>query len=406
VKYLIDFSFTEEQELFRDAIREWLGQNLTLEQVRENDTKHQIPRSIIKGLADQGMLLLTLPEEHGGAGADWVTATIGAEQLGYADISVALPVFYLVQASWGYVVDRLATDAVRDVCLRKAAKGESFIGIGVTEPGAGSDVAGFKTTLRKVDKGWMLNGEKCYISGTAECLEMGGGYFVTGYNDRSKGHRGMTAVYMPLNAPGVEITKRFDNTGRMAISTGGFKMTDVQIPEEYQLGETGRGFYYTMEGFDAARVLVSASCVGAAERAIELGMEYIKERQAFGQPIAKYQGIQFDLADMVAHNEAIKSLVYRTAWMLDHKYKTSKFSALEVTRYLSMCKYLAPHHALDTFRRVLLWMGAYGYTKECPLEMGLRGLLSYCIGAEGTSNVQKIVIARETLGREWTARQG
>ena len=403
---MIDFSFTEEQELFRDAIREWLGQNLTLEQVRENDTKHQIPRSIIKGLADQGMLLLTLPEEHGGVGADWVTATIGAEQLGYADISVALPVFYLVQASWGYVVDRLATDAVRDVCLRKAAKGESFIGIGVTEPGGGSDVAGFKTTLRKVDKGWMLNGEKCYISGTAECLEMGGGYFVSGYNDRSKGHRGMTAVYMPLNAPGVEITKRFDNTGRMAISTGGFKMTDVQIPEEYQLGETGRGFYYTMEGFDAARVLVSASCVGAAERAIELGMEYIKERQAFGQPIAKYQGIQFDLADMVAHNEAIKSLVYRTAWMLDHKYKTSKFSALEVSKYLSMCKYLAPHHALDTFRRVLLWMGAYGYTKECPLEMGLRGLLSYCVGAEGTSNVQKIVIARETLGREWTARQG
>ncbi|MCJ7572676.1 acyl-CoA/acyl-ACP dehydrogenase [Candidatus Bathyarchaeota archaeon] len=406
MKYLIDFSFTEEQELFRDAIREWLGQNLTLEQVRENDTKHQIPRSIIKGLADQGMLLLTLPEEHGGAGADWVTATIGAEQLGYADISVALPVFYLVQASWGYVIDRLATDAVRDICLRKAAKGESFIGIGVTEPGGGSDVSGFKTTLRKVDKGWILNGEKCYISGTAECLEMGGGYFVSGYNDRSKGHRGMTAVYMPLNAPGVEITKRFDNTGRMAISTGGFKMTDVQIPEEYQLGETGRGFYYTMEGFDAARVLVSASCVGAAERAIELGMEYIKERQAFGQPIAKYQGIQFDLADMVAHNEAIKSLVYKTAWMLDHKYKTSKFSALEVSKYLSMCKYLAPHHALDTFRRVLLWMGAYGYTKECPLEMGLRGLLSYCIGAEGTSNVQKIVIARETLGREWTARQG
>jgi acyl-CoA dehydrogenase len=216
----------------------------------------------------------------------------------------------------------------------------------------------------------------------------------------------MTAVYLPLNAPGVEITKRFENTGRMAISTGGFKMTDVQIPEEYQLGETGKGFYYTMEGFDAARVLVSASCVGAAERAIELGMEYIKERQAFGQPIAKYQGIQFDLADMVAHHEAIKSLVYRTAWMLDHKYKTGKFNALEVSKYLSMCKYLAPHHALDIFRRVLLWMGAYGYTKECPLEIGLRGLLSYCVGAEGTSNVQKIVIARETLGREWTARQG
>jgi acyl-CoA dehydrogenase len=257
--------------------------------------------------------------------------------------------------------------------------------------------------MKKNDTGWLLNGEKCYISGTAEAIEIGGGYFVSGYTDRSKGHKGMTALFMPINTPGVEITKRFENTGRMAISTGGFKMTDVQLPKEYQIGEEGRGFYYTMEGFDAARVLVSASCIGAAERAIELGMDYIKQRQVFGQPIAKFQGVQFDLADMAAHHEAIKSLVYRTAWMLDQKYKTGKFDALEVSKYLGMCKYLAPHHALDVFRRVLLWMGAYGYTKECPLEMGLRGVMSYCIGAEGAANVQKVIISREVLGRQWRA---
>ncbi len=398
---MIDFSFTEEQQLFRESIKEWLGKNLTLEQVRENDTKHQIPRSFMKGLGDLGLLCLTLPEEHGGSDADWVTATIGAEELGYADISVASPVFYLVQASWGYVVDKYATDAVRDACLRKAARGESFIGIGATEPGGGSDVAAFKTNFKKINDGWLLNGEKSYISGTAEAAEMNGGYFVSGYTDRSKGHKGMTAVYMPINEPGVEITKRFDNMGRMAISTGGFKMTDVKLPKEYQLGEEGRGFYYTMEGFDAARVLVSASCIGAAERALELGIEYIKQRQVFGQPIAKFQGIQFDLADMVAHHEAIKSLVYRTAWMLDQKYKTGKFDALEVSKYLGMCKYLAPHHALDVFRRILLMMGAYGFTKECPLEMGFRGIMSYCIGAEGAANVQKVIISREVLGREW-----
>ncbi len=180
-------------------------------------------------------------------------------------------------------------------------------------------------------------------------------------------------------------------------------MTDVQLPKEYLLGEEGKGFYYTMEGFDAARVMVSASCIGAAERAMELGMEYIKQRQVFGQPIAKFQGVQFDLADMAAHHEAIKSLVYRTAWMLDQKYKTGKFDALEVSKYLGMCKYLAPHHALDVFRRVLLWMGAYGYTKECPLEMGLRGIMSYCIGAEGAANIQKVIISREVLGRQWRA---
>jgi acyl-CoA dehydrogenase len=399
---MIDFSFTEEQDLFREAIREWLAKNLPLEKVRENDEKHELPMDVIKGLGDLGLLCMTLPEEHGGVGADWVTATIAAEELGYADISVALPVFFLVQASWGYVVDKFCTEAVRDACLRKAAKGESFIGIGVTEPGGGSDVAGFQTELKRESDHWIVNGEKTYISGTKECLEMGGGYFVTGYNDRSAGHRGMTAFYLPLDAPGVEVTKRFDNHGRMAISTGGFKMTDVKVPDEHQLGDTGRGFYLTMEGFDAARLLVAASCIGAAERATEIGVEYIKERNVFGQPIAKYQGIQFELADMVAHHEATKNLIYKTAWMMDQKYQHGTFTALEVSNYLSMCKLLAPHLAYDTLRRVMLWLGAYGYTKECPLEMGIRGVMSYCIGAEGTANVQRIVIARETLGREWT----
>ncbi len=399
---MIDFSFTEEQDLFREAVREWLAKNLPMEKVRENDENHELPKSIIKGIGDLGLLCMTLPEEHGGAGADWVTTTIAAEELGYADISVALPVFFLVQASWGYVVDKYCTDVVRDDCLRKAAKGEAFIGIGVTEPGGGSDVAGFQTTLNRGEGHWIVNGEKTYISGTAECQEMGGGYFVTGYSDRSKGHRGMTAFYLPLNYPGVEVTKRFDNHGRMAISTGGFKMTDVKVPDEYQIGDTGRGFYLTMEGFDAARVLVSASCVGAAERAMEIGVEYIKERKAFGQPLAMYQGIQFEIADLVAQNEAIRSLIYRTAWMMEQKYQHETFTALEVSKYISMCKLLAPHHALDTFKKTMLWLGAYGYTKECPLEMGIRGVMSYCIGAEGASNIQRIVIARETLGREWT----
>ena len=399
---MVDFSFTDEQELFREAVREWLSKNLPIEKVRENDERHELPKSLIKGIGDLGLLCMTLPEEHGGAGADWVTTTIAAEELGYADISVALPVFFLVQASWGYVVDKYCTDAVRDDCLRKAVSGDAFIGIGVTEPGGGSDVAAFKTALKEADDGWIVNGEKTYISGTAECQELGGGYFVTGYHDRSQGHRGMTAFYLPLDSPGVEITKRFDNLGRMAISTGGFKMTDVKIPKEHQIGDKGRGFYLTMEGFDAARVLVSASCVGAAERALDLGMDYIKERRAFEQPLAKYQGIQFDLAEMAAHHEAVKSLIYRTAWMMDQKYQHNTFSALEVSKYISMCKYLAPHLALDTFRRVLLWMGAYGYTKECPLEMGYRGVMSYCIGAEGAANIQKLVIARETLGRDWT----
>jgi acyl-CoA dehydrogenase len=399
---LVDFSFSEEQDLFREVIHEWLSKNLSLAHVRENDEKQELSKKLIKGMGDLGLLLLTIPEEDGGVNADWVTATIAAEELGYADISVAAPVFYLVQASWGFVVNKLASDLIKEKYIKRATKGKGFIGIGVTEPGGGSDVAGFKTNLKSDSEGWIVNGEKTYISGTTEAAEMDGGYFVSGFTDRTLGHRGMTAIFMPINYEGVEITKRFENLGRMAISTGGFKMTDVNIPKQYQLGETNKGFYHTMEGFDAARVLVSASCIGAAQRAMEIGMDYIKEREVFGQPIAKYQGIQFDLADMTAHHEAIRTLVYKTAWMLDQKYKYGTFSALEVSKYLSMCKYLAPHHALDIIKRVMLWLGAYGYTKECPLEMGYRGVLSYCIGAEGTSNIQKIVIARETLGRDWT----
>lgn len=405
---MIDFSFTEEQILFRDALREWFSKNLPLEKVRENDTKQRLPRELIKGVGDLGLLLMTLPEEHGGAGADWITTTMAAVELGYWDISIALPVFFLVQASWGYVVDRYATDAVRDLVLRKAARGDAFIGIGVTEPGGGSDVAAFKSTMSKEGDHWIVNGEKTIISGTEECKEMGGGYFCNAYSDRSKGHRGMTSFYLPIDAPGVEITKRYEDVGRMAISTGGFTMNNVKIPQEYLLGEEGEGFYLTMEGFDAARLLVAATCIGAAERALEIGMEYLKERRAFERPLAAFQGIQFELADDYTQLMAAKQLIYKTAWLVDQKYKKAepgkqcdRADSLECAKWISMCKLLAPQLAFHIFYDTMLWFGAYGYTKECPLEMGLRGVLSYAIGAEGTKNIQRVVIAREVLGREY-----
>ncbi|MEM2466676.1 MAG: acyl-CoA dehydrogenase family protein, partial [Candidatus Bathyarchaeia archaeon] len=135
---MVDFSFTEEQELFRKAVREWCQKELPLEKVREMDSKGEIPREIIKGLADLGLLLMTVPEEHGGAGADWVTTCIAAEELGYADISIAVPVLFLVEASWGFVTDKYCTEQVREEVIRKAARGEAFIGRASTEAGGGS----------------------------------------------------------------------------------------------------------------------------------------------------------------------------------------------------------------------------------------------------------------------------
>ncbi len=401
---MVDFGFTEEQELFRGAIREWCQKNLPLEKIRDMDGKGEIPQAVLRSMGEMGLLVMTSPQEHGGTGADWVTACIAAEELGYADVSIALPVLWLVESSWGYVVDRYCSEQVRTECIHKAFKGDAFIGIASTESGGGSDVAAFKSTAKRDGKDWILNGEKMYISGTEEAKKLGGGYFVIARTSPAPAdaqHRGMTGFYLPFNAEGVEINKRFEDMGRMAISTGGFKMQNVRVPDAYRIGEVDKGFYLTMEGFDNARILIAAVCVGAARRALDIGMEYIKERRAFGRPIGKFEGIQFELADDWAHLEALKSLTYRTAWMNDMKYKQNKFSALEVGRYIAACKLIAPHLAFDTYKHAMIWMGAYGYTKECPLEMGLRGIMSYCVGAEGASNIQRIVIARELLGKEY-----
>ncbi|MDI6691031.1 MAG: acyl-CoA dehydrogenase family protein [Candidatus Bathyarchaeota archaeon] len=401
---MVDFSFTEEQELFRKALREWCEKNLPLEKIREFDRKGEIPHEVIEQMADLGLLVMTAPQEHGGTGADWVTACIAGEELGYADVSIAIPVFWLVESSWGFVVDRYCTEEVRQAVIHPAIKGEAFIGIGSTESGGGSDVAAFKSTAHRDGNDWVLNGEKMYISGTEEAKKLGGGYFViarTSPAPPDAPHRGMTGFYLPMNAPGVEINKRFDDMGRMAISTGGFMMKNVRIPDAYRIGEVDKGFYLTMEGFDNARILIAAVCVGAARRALDIGMEYIKERKAFGRPIGKFEGIQFELADDWAQLEALRSLTYRTAWMQDKRYKEGKFSPLEVSRMIAACKLIAPHLAFDIYKHAMIWLGAYGYTKECPLEMGLRGIMSYCVGAEGATNIQRIVIARELLGKEY-----
>ena len=401
---MVDFSFTEEQELFRKAIREWCDKNLPLEKIREMDSNGEIPSETIKSMADLGLLVMTAPQSHGGTGADWVTACIAAEELGYADISIALPVFWLVESSWGYVVDRHCTEEVRDVVMKKAFRGDAFIGIASTESGGGSDVAAIKSTAKKEGNNWILNGEKMYISGTEESKKMGGGYFVlarTSPAPLDAAHRGMTGFYLPMDAPGVEINKRLEDMGRMAISTGGFKMENVKIPDSYRIGEVDKGFYLTMEGFDCARILIAAVCVGAARRALDIGMDYIKVRKAFGRPIGKFEGIQFELADDWAHLEALTSLTYRTAWMQEMRYRENKFAALEVSKMIAACKLIAPHLAFDIYKRAMIWLGAYGYSKECPLEMGLRGIMSYCVGAEGATNIQRTVIARELLGKEY-----
>jgi acyl-CoA dehydrogenase len=401
---MVDFSFNEEQKLFQRSMRKWCQKELPLEKIREMDSKGEIPKETIKGMADMDLLLMTVPQEHGGAEVDWITASIAAEELGYADLSIAVPVLFLVETCWGFVLDKYCTEQVREKVVRKAIKGDAFIGIASTETGGGSDVAAIKATGKKEGNNWVFNGEKTYISGTEEAKKLGGGYFLlarTAPPQPDASHKGVSGFYLPIDAEGVEVGKRLEDMGRMAISTGSIVMDNAKVPENYLVGEEGKGFYLSMEGFDNARLLIGATCLGASQRALEIGMEYIKERKAFGSPIGKFEGIQFDLADLWAELEALRSLVYRTAWMSEEKYRNKRFTPHEVSRYISAVKLKVPPFAFKVFEHVMLWLGAWGYTKECPLEMGLRGIMSYYIGAEGAVNIQRIIIARELLGREY-----
>jgi len=179
-------------------------------------------------------------------------------------------------------------------------------------------------------------------------------------------------------------------------------MRDLHVPAENRLGEENKGFYYAMEGFDLARGIISAVCCGAALGALEMGMDYIKQRKAFSQPIGRFEGIQFKLAEDYARVDAARLLAYRALWMYDQEQRSKGFKRLEVTKAAAEAKMLAPVTAFETINDVLQWFGAYGYTLDCPIEMGLRGVRSYML-AEGSTEIMKLIVARELLGKEFLA---
>jgi acyl-CoA dehydrogenase len=411
----MDFGWTAEQEMWRKAVRDF-AQGEIAPRVREIDTHGEIPIEIIKGMAQVGLLALTVPEEYGGMGADWTMACIAAEELGRADISLAIPVLYLVEAAWGFVFARYGSEQLKQELLPKVCAGDAFLGIATTEPGGGSDILG--ATRSRADRdgqGWVLNGEKMYISGVRESQQMGGIHLtlvrtvprvdVGGIGD----HRSFTFYAVPMRDEGTGglvngiMPTLIEDMGRSGISTGGFAMEDVRLPDHHRVGELNRGFYHAMEGFSAARALIGATCVGATEAGFAMGTEWIKERAAFGRPLASYEGIQFPLADLWAELEGVRLNVYKAAWEMDRFYQSDGASGghHDIAMAAAIVKLRAPLLAWNALNEIANWFGAAAYSKEYPIEMGIRGVRSYSIGAEGTVNVQRLVIARELLGSEY-----
>ncbi len=399
----MDFSWTEEQRLWRRAVRDF-AQNEIAPRVREIDEQERIPIEIVQGMAEMGLLAPTVGEEYGGVAADWMMATIAAEELGRADISLAIPVLYLVEAAWGFIFYRYGSDRLKEAYLPKVTRGEAFLGIATTEPGGGSDILGACHTRAERDGDqWKVNGEKVYISGVRESLEWGGIHLMLARTDpdEAAGHKAFTFLALPLRGTEGIAPTFFEDMGRMGISTGGFALDDVRLPADHQVGDLNRGFYHAMEGFSAARSLIGATCVGASEAALGMGMEQVKMRQAFGRPIGSYEGIQFPLADLYTDLEAVKLSTYKSAWTMDQMYQHGDATHHDIALAAAMAKLKAPVLGFNIMNEVADWFGAMAYTKECPIEMGIRGIRSYSIGAEGTPNVMRMIIARELLGQDF-----
>ena len=399
----MDFSWNEEQRLWQQTVRDFAQAEIA-PRVREIDSQERIPPEIVRGMARLGLLAPLCSEEHGGAGMDWTMATIAAEELGRADISLAIPVLYLVEAAWGFVFDRYGPPELKADILPRVTAGEAFLGIATTEPEGGSDILGACRT-RAVRQGeeWQLNGEKVFISGVRESLEMGGIHLLLARTDPDPAaeHKAFTFFALPLKGTAGITPTYFEDMGRMGISTGGFALEDVRLPAGNQVGELNRGFYHAMEGFSAARVLIGATCVGAAEAVLEMGMEHIKERRAFGRPLAAFEGISFPLANHYANLESTRLLVQKAAWILDQKYGPGTRSHSDVALAAALAKLRAPQVGFEIMNEVADWFGAMAYTKEVPVEMGIRGIRSYSIGAEGTMNIMRLIIGRELLGAEY-----
>ncbi|MEM3812222.1 MAG: acyl-CoA dehydrogenase family protein, partial [Thermoplasmata archaeon] len=312
-----DYTFTEEQEMIRESVRDFAQKKIAPISLEMEHTK-RIPEEIIKGMADLGLIACTVSPEYGGQGFNAVTAGIIAEELARADITGSIPVFYLIQAAWGHLFDKYGTHEAKSEILPKVTKGEKFLGIATTESDAGSDVAGTRTTITKKGDEYIVNGEKMYISGVREAIETDGGHITVAKQNPELGARGMTLFYLPLKQKGITPTY-VDDLGREGITTGGFSVDNVKIPKKYIIGQENKGFYLIHEGYEYARGFIAVICAGAGLQSLDRGAKYLKERKAFGLPLARYEALQFKLAEHYTKLNFLMESSYKALWTLDQE---------------------------------------------------------------------------------------
>jgi len=379
----VDFRLSEEQELLKKTIREFAEAEIA-PHCREWDAQQEFPRELFGKLGGLGLMGVVWPPEYGGSGMSTLDWAIVMEELARADAGVALSVAAHNSLCSGHIY-LAGSEAQKREFLVPLARGEKVGCWGLTESGAGSDAGGTRTTAVRDGEHWVLNGSKTFITnGRVADVAV-----ILASTDKSKGKKGISAFIVERGTPGFRAGKKEDKLGVRCSDTSELVLEDCRIPAHRLVGEEGQGFIDTLRILDRGRIGIAAFSVGIAQAALEASMAYARDRRQFGHPIADFQAVQFKVADMAVKTEAARLLTRKAAAMRD--------AGLEHTVESSMAKLMAGEAAVEVALDAVQIHGGYGYTKEYPVERYLRDSKLGTIG-EGTSEVQRLVIARGLLG--------
>jgi len=375
--------FDQDQIALRDVARRFAREKLRPD-YQKRESQPGIDRSLFKEMGSLGLIGVDLPEEYGGLGASGVTAGLIIEEIAYGDFNVSY--MQLLGSLMGAIMHRNARPELARSWIGRLLAGEAIVGLGLTEPRGGSDAANLQVKARRVGDEYVLSGEKTSITfaDQADAMIL---FARTGRPD--EGARGVSAFLVPLDQKGVQRT-RFNDVGSKIIGRGSVFFDDVRIPVENRFGDEGKGFTQVMQGFDFSRILIALQCIGAAQASIDETWEYVKERQAFGVPLAQYQGVTFPVVEFETQIAACRQLCYHGLALRD--------AGLPHTAESAMVKWMGPKTAFDAIHQCILSFGHYGWSMDLAHQQRLRDVMGLEIG-DGTAQIMKLIIARERLGR-------
>jgi butyryl-CoA dehydrogenase len=373
---------SEDHDALRAAVREF-AENEIRPRAMAIDREGKIPTEILRKMGDLGYLGIPYPDDVGGAGMDMLSYAIAVEEISSACASTGITM--AAHTSLGiFPIYKYGTPAQKDKYLKKLASGEWIGAFGLTEPGAGSDAGGTQTTAVRDGDGWILNGSKIYITNGRMARVL----ITAARTSKEAGTRGISAFVIEQPNPGITVGKLEDKLGCRGSETAELHFTDVRVPADALLGELNKGFPIFLDTLDGGRVSIAAMALGIAQAAFEASVEFAQTRQQFGSPIAEFQGLQWILADMGTQIETARLHVYNAARLKDAGVRFKKESA--------MAKLVASEVAMWVTTKAIQVHGGIGYMRDLPIERYFRDAKLLEIG-EGTSEIQRTVIAREIL---------